>query len=86
VVLTKEAERLDVPFQFNHVVYWLDALGMESLRVKTGEALAITSSLQLHRLLAFDDDSTAAVGDNHNGPLNNQGKPLTFVKNKLKRT
>ncbi|XP_062208069.1 scarecrow-like protein 3 [Phragmites australis] len=63
MVLTKEAERLDVPFQFNPVVSRLDALDVESLRVKTGEALAITSSLQLHCLLASDDDSgEAAVG------------------------
>jgi len=57
MVLTKEAERLDVPFQFNPVVSRLEALDVESLRVKTGEALAITSSLQLHCLLASDDDS-----------------------------
>lgn len=65
MALTKEAERLDVPFQFNPVVSRLDALDVESLRVKTGEALAISSSLQLHRLLATDDDSSAttAVAD-----------------------
>ncbi|KAL6853415.1 hypothetical protein ACP4OV_019444 [Aristida adscensionis] len=61
MVLTKEAERLDVPFQFNPVVSRLDALDVESLRVKTGEALAISSSLQLHCLLAADDDSAAAA-------------------------
>ena len=60
MALTKEAERLDVPFQFNPVVSRLDALDVESLRVKTGEALAISSSLQLHRLLATDDDTPAA--------------------------
>ncbi|KAG8053960.1 hypothetical protein GUJ93_ZPchr0001g32840 [Zizania palustris] len=61
MALTKEAERLDVPFQFNPVVSRLDALDVESLRVKTGEALAICSSLQLHCLLASDDDVTAAA-------------------------
>lgn len=61
MVLTKEAERLDVPFQFNPVVSRLDALDAESLRVKTGEALAISSSLQLHCLLASDDDAAAAA-------------------------
>lgn len=61
MALTKEAERLDVPFQFNPVVSRLDALDMESLRVKTGEALAISSSLQLHRLLATDDDTSATT-------------------------
>ncbi|VAH69124.1 unnamed protein product [Triticum turgidum subsp. durum] len=61
MALTKEAERLDVPFQFNPVVSRLDALDVESLRVKTGEALAISSSLQLHRLLATDDDTSSAA-------------------------
>lgn len=65
MVLTKEAKRLDVSFQFNPVVYWLGALGVESLRVKTDEALAITSSFQLHLHLAFDDGCTAAK-DNSN--------------------
>ncbi|PAN26552.1 hypothetical protein GQ55_5G020300 [Panicum hallii var. hallii] len=65
MVLTKEAERLDVPFQFNPVVSRLDALDVESLRVKTGEALAITSSLQLHCLLASDDDSAANGKDSN---------------------
>ncbi|CAO2181760.1 unnamed protein product [Urochloa humidicola] len=60
MALTKEAERLDVPFQFNPVVSRLDALDVESLRVKTGEALAITSTLQLHCLLAADDDDAVA--------------------------
>lgn len=63
MALTKEAERLDVPFQFNPVVSRLDALDVESLRVKTGEALAISSSLQLHRLLATDDDTPVAAAD-----------------------
>ncbi|OEL26236.1 Scarecrow-like protein 3 [Dichanthelium oligosanthes] len=71
MVLTKEAERLDVPFQFNPVVSRLDALDVESLRVKTGEALAITSSLQLHCLLASDDDSGANAGVGVGGKDNN---------------
>ncbi|CAO1943016.1 unnamed protein product [Urochloa humidicola] len=66
MALTKEAERLDVPFQFNPVVSRLDALDVESLRVKTGEALAITSSLQLHCLLAADDDSAGGGKDSNN--------------------
>ncbi|EES02045.1 scarecrow-like protein 3 [Sorghum bicolor] len=65
MVLTKEAERLDVPFQFNPVVSRLEALDVESLRVKTGEALAVTSSLQLHCLLASDDDSSGKDGHHH---------------------
>ncbi|PKA61758.1 Scarecrow-like protein 3 [Apostasia shenzhenica] len=54
--LTKEAEKLDIPFQFNAVVSPLESLDFESLRVKTGEALAVSSVLQLHSLLAADDD------------------------------
>ncbi|KAK4771689.1 hypothetical protein SAY87_032221 [Trapa incisa] len=55
--LTEEAEKLDIPFQFNPVVCSLENLDLESLRVKTGEALAISSVLQLHSLLALDDET-----------------------------
>ncbi|KAJ0084922.1 hypothetical protein Patl1_29458 [Pistacia atlantica] len=54
--LTDEAEKLDIPFQFNSVVSKLENLDVEKLRVKTGEALAISSVLQLHSLLATDDE------------------------------
>lgn len=54
--LTEEAEKLDIPFQFNAVVSKLEKLDVKSLRVKTGEALAISSVLQLHTLLASDDE------------------------------
>lgn len=53
--LSDEAEKLDIPFQFHPVVTKLEALDVESLRVKTGEALAISSVLQLHPLLACVD-------------------------------
>ncbi|GJU50916.1 scarecrow-like protein 3 [Tanacetum coccineum] len=55
--LNEEAERLDIPFQFNPVVSRLDNLEIEALRYKSGEALAISSVLQLHTLLAFDDEN-----------------------------
>lgn len=55
-ILTEEAEKLDIPFQFNQVVSKLEDLNIEKLRVKTGEALAISSVLQLHSLLATDDE------------------------------
>ncbi|OVA10283.1 Transcription factor GRAS [Macleaya cordata] len=55
--LTEEAEKLDIPFQFNPIVCKLENLDVESLRVKTGEALAISSVLQLHTLLASDDEN-----------------------------
>ncbi|KAM1227819.1 hypothetical protein ACFX2I_007041 [Malus domestica] len=54
--LTEVAEKLDIPFQFCPIVSKLENLDMEKLRVKTGEALAISSVLQLHSLLASDDE------------------------------
>ncbi|GKV16589.1 hypothetical protein SLEP1_g27211 [Rubroshorea leprosula] len=54
--LTEEAEKLDLPFQFNPIVSKIESLDIEKLRVKTGEALAISSVLQLHPLLASDDE------------------------------
>uniref|UniRef100_A0A2P2LR29 Scarecrow-like protein 3 n=1 Tax=Rhizophora mucronata TaxID=61149 RepID=A0A2P2LR29_RHIMU len=54
--LIEEAERLDIPFQFNPIVGRLEHLDIEKVRVKTGEALAISSILQLHPFLASDDE------------------------------
>ncbi|PON51195.1 GRAS transcription factor [Trema orientale] len=54
--LKEEAEKLDIPFRFNPIVSKLENLDIESLQVKTGEALAVSSVLQLHSLLAFDDE------------------------------
>ncbi|KAG6492852.1 hypothetical protein ZIOFF_047820 [Zingiber officinale] len=65
VCLSEEAERLDIPFQFNPVATKLENLDVETLRVKTGEALAIGSVLQLHTLLATEavqQEAPAAVG------------------------
>lgn len=56
--LTQEAERLDIPFQFNPVLTRLENLDFDKLRVKTGEAIAISSTLQLHSLLALDDEAS----------------------------
>ncbi|KAI3461150.1 hypothetical protein Pfo_017813 [Paulownia fortunei] len=56
LILTEEAEKLDLPFQFNPVVSKLENLDFEKLRVKTGEALAISSIMQLHTLLASDNE------------------------------
>ncbi|XLR13803.1 hypothetical protein S83_041741 [Arachis hypogaea] len=55
--LVEEAEKLDIPFQFNPVVSKLESLDFEKFRVKSGEALAITSMLQLHSLLAWDNEA-----------------------------
>ncbi|CAJ1927137.1 unnamed protein product [Sphenostylis stenocarpa] len=56
--LTEEAEKLDIAFQFNPMVSKIENLDFDKLRVKTGEALAISSILQLHSLLALDDDAS----------------------------
>lgn len=55
--LNEAAEKLDIPFQFNPIVSKLENLDIGSLRVKSGEAVAISSVLQLHSLLAYDDDT-----------------------------
>lgn len=67
--LNEEAEKLDIPFQFNPVVSRLESLDVGSLRVKTGEAVAISSVLQLHSLLAFDDDKSPSLSKSPNGVL-----------------
>ncbi|PUZ62897.1 hypothetical protein GQ55_3G023500 [Panicum hallii var. hallii] len=58
-VLAKDAEALDIPFQFSAVEARLDELDPDALRqllrVRSGEALAISVVAQLHRLLAADD-------------------------------
>ncbi|CAN1316467.1 GRAS family protein TF80 [Linum perenne] len=54
--LVEEAEKLDIPFQFNSIVSKLENLDLERLRVKTGEALAVSSVLQLHNYLATDEE------------------------------
>ncbi|TQE01623.1 hypothetical protein C1H46_012762 [Malus baccata] len=53
--LTEEAEKLDIPFQFCPIISKLENLDMDKLRLKTGEALAISPVLQLHSFLASDD-------------------------------
>lgn len=55
-ILSEDAEKLDIPFQFNPIASKLENLDVEKLRVKTGEALAISSVLQLHTLLATDEE------------------------------
>jgi hypothetical protein len=66
-LLSKEAEMLNIPFQFNSVIGRLETLDFSSLRsildIKYGEAIAISCSLQMHRLLVVDDNvSCSATG------------------------
>lgn len=79
--LNQEAEKLDIGFQFNPIVSKLENLDIESLRVKTGEALAISSVLQLHSLLAFDDEKlrrNSSLAWRSLNPFHLQMNPLTF--------
>jgi hypothetical protein len=59
--LQKEAEKLNIAFKFYPVVGKLENLDFESLRetlhVKTGAALAVSSVLQLHLLLATETEN-----------------------------
>ncbi|XP_051142349.1 scarecrow-like protein 3 isoform X2 [Andrographis paniculata] len=57
--LNEEAEKLDIPFQFNSIVSRLENLLPERLPVKMGEAVAVASVLQLHTLLADGPNSSA---------------------------
>ncbi|RWR77186.1 scarecrow-like protein 3 [Cinnamomum micranthum f. kanehirae] len=50
--LVKEAEALDIPFQFNPLNLSLKDLTLDQLKVRSGEALAVCSMLALHALLA----------------------------------
>uniref|UniRef100_K3YDW3 Uncharacterized protein n=1 Tax=Setaria italica TaxID=4555 RepID=K3YDW3_SETIT len=65
-LLSKEAEMLKIPFQFNSVIGRLETLDFSNLRntldIKYGEAIAISCSLQMHRLLVVDDVSCSGIG------------------------
>lgn len=78
-VLSKEAEKLDIPFQFNPVVSNLESLNVESLRVKTGEALAINSTLQLHSLLSSPDRSAISSHSEKDQCSDSSSSPLNFA-------
>ncbi|XWS75660.1 hypothetical protein CRYUN_Cryun01aG0110200 [Craigia yunnanensis] len=62
--LVKEAEALDMPFQFNPLNVSLRELTLDMLKVRSGEALAFISILNLHTLLAEDDRVDAHFLDN----------------------
>jgi hypothetical protein len=60
--LVKEAEGLDMPFQFNPLNVSLRELTVDMVKVRSGEALAFVSVLGLHVLLAEDDRVDANFG------------------------
>lgn len=65
-MLVKEAESLYMPFQFNPINVSLGELTLDMFKVRSGEALAFTSILNLHVLLSEDDRVDAHFGLNKN--------------------
>ncbi|KAF2313698.1 hypothetical protein GH714_012777 [Hevea brasiliensis] len=75
--LVKEAETLDMPFQFNPLSIGLRELSGDMLKVRSGEALAFVSILNLHVLLAEDDQVDAHFGGaKFNGNLGGEGRMI----------
>ncbi|XP_073393543.1 scarecrow-like protein 3 [Physcomitrium patens] len=67
--LSEEAEKLDIPFQFHPLVASLENLDVDSLKVKSGEAVAISSMMRLHPLLAKESDTVIRTDtDYHSHP------------------
>jgi hypothetical protein len=78
--LAKEADRLNIPFQFNHVLVvrggGLETIDLRDdfrdvLGVKYGEAVAVSCCLQMHRLLAVAADDDSASSSSALGQLQN---------------
>ncbi|KAE8686091.1 putative N(2),N(2)-dimethylguanosine tRNA methyltransferase 2 [Hibiscus syriacus] len=63
--LVKEAETLNIPFQFSSLNVSLRELTLDKLKVTSGEALAFISILNLHTLLAEDDSVDAHFSHNN---------------------
>ncbi|KAK9271979.1 hypothetical protein L1049_002348 [Liquidambar formosana] len=81
--LVKEADGLDMPFQFTPLNVSLRELNIDMLKVRTGEALAFTSVLNLHVLLAEDDRVDAHFGVNKSNNIKDckqMGQFLTMVR------
>ncbi|KAK3119703.1 hypothetical protein QOZ80_9AG0674040 [Eleusine coracana subsp. coracana] len=70
-VLAREADAFDIPFQFDAVEARVEELDPDALRnalrVRSGEALAISVVAQLHRLLAVDDVMSGSRRNNGAG-------------------
>lgn len=63
--LSEEAEKLDIPFQFHPLVASLEKLDVDSLKVKSGEAVAISCMMRLHPLLAKETDTVLRTENDH---------------------
>ncbi len=66
-ILTKEAERLDIPFRFSQLVTHLNYLIDGMLVVKTRYSIIIIIFLQFHALLVEDQDFDHNFGVGGNG-------------------
>ncbi|KAK6154980.1 hypothetical protein DH2020_009228 [Rehmannia glutinosa] len=80
VGLIKEAKSLNVPFEFNCVNTRLRELTLDMLKVKPGEALALTSILSLHVLLAEDDRVDAQFGLSKNNQVKECKRMKQFLE------
>lgn len=76
--LSEEAEKMDIPFQFIRITSKLENLDPDALSVKTGETLIISSVLQLHTLLATDDEM-----HRRNSPCASSGSNSTNLQRAL---
>ncbi|KAJ0042604.1 hypothetical protein Pint_18964 [Pistacia integerrima] len=81
--LVKEAEALDMPFQFHPIIVNLRELTIDILKVRSGEALTLISILNLHVLLAEDDRVDAHFGAKKNDSVKDckqMGQFLAMVR------
>ncbi|XP_066334868.1 scarecrow-like protein 3 [Miscanthus floridulus] len=64
-LLRREAEELDMAFSFHPVMGRLETLELgnlhRTLAIRSGDARAFSSALQMHRLLAVDDTQTQQI-------------------------
>ncbi|GMJ16132.1 scarecrow-like 3, SCARECROW-LIKE 3 [Hibiscus trionum] len=77
--LVKEAETLSIPFQFSPLNVSLRDLTLDKLKVKSGEALAFISILNLHTLLAEDDGVDAHFSHNKTNGIKDSKQMSRFL-------
>ncbi|KAK8491292.1 hypothetical protein V6N11_051304 [Hibiscus sabdariffa] len=77
--LVKEAETLNLHFQFSPVNVGLRELTLDKLKVKSGEALAFISILNLHTLLAEDDGVDAHFSHNKTNGIKDSKQMSRFL-------
>ncbi|KAH1129408.1 hypothetical protein J1N35_000786 [Gossypium stocksii] len=77
--LVKEAKALGLPFQFAPLNDSLRELTLDKLGVKSGEALAFISILNLHTLLAEDDSVDAHFSHNKTNGIKDSKQMFRFL-------